>query len=234
MKAGCLTVLLLTGLAAIAGPMPTNGLLAHFNFKGDGTDATGVNPAFDFTNVTLNASSIYLNGIYEYAAAGGGYRATVAVPRMNYETFTVAVRFELAPPRAGASQPNLITGGTGYRWFGVRFADTQGGKLIVYLDNGDYAQRIEGTAIQVNTWTTVVCTVNLPARRVLVYQDGKLAGTMQLPKDFALDVLQSADRESDKNWSFTNYSGGDTFHGWVDDLAIYDRVLTADEIAGLL
>ena len=37
----------------------------------------------------------------------------------------------------------------------------------------------------------------------------------------------------DKVWSFTNYAGGDTFHGWIDDFALYGRVLTTAEISKL-
>jgi len=223
--------LIVGGLSAGNAPaqsIPTDGLLAHFKFNGDGKDDTGSNPDFDLKNTEFIDDALFLNGIYEYRD-GAAFRANVAVPKISYQTFSVAVRFKLATPREGASQPNLMTGGTSYRWFGLRFSDTTGGKLIVYLNNGDYAQRMEGTAVKPNTWTTIVCTVDLPLRRIAVYENGKLAGTMSLPKDFVLDVL--AKDVKDKVWSFTNYSGGDTFHGWVDDLALYDRVLTADDVS---
>ena len=233
MKLLHLAILLIFGLSAGAREFPTNGLLAHFEFNGDGKDSTGNNPEFTLKNTEFIDNALYLNGVYEYSAIGSGYHATVPVPLMSYQTFSFAIRFKLASPRKGASQPNLITGGTSYRWFGLRFSDASGDKLIAYLDNGDYAQRMEGTKIKTNTWTTIVCTVDLPLRRIVLYQDGKIAGIMMLPKDFVLDVLSSDTGGTDKAWTFTNYSNSDIFYGWVDDLALYDRILTADE-AGTL
>jgi hypothetical protein len=221
-----------SGRDANSQQFPSSGLLAHFGFNGNGKDDTGINADFELKNTEFIDNSLFLNGIYEHGPKGG-YRAVGSTPKMSYQTFSIVVRFKLATPREGASQPNLITGGTSHRWFGLRFSDTVGGKLIVYLNNGDHAQRVEGTIVRVNTWTVVVCTVDLALRRIVIYQDGKIAGTIDLPKDFVTDVLSNDPKGQDKVWSFTNYSNADTFHGWIDDFALYDRVLLADEVSKL-
>jgi hypothetical protein len=210
-----------------------SGLLARYSFNGNGKDDTGLNPDFDLVNTEFVANTLYLNGLYEHNQARTGYRAIAQTSRLNYQTFSIVLRFKLAKPRKGASQPNLITGGTSFRWFGIRFSDTGGGKLIVYFNNGDTAARVEGTVIRPEVWTVVVCTVDLPNHRVVTYQDGKNVGPIDLPNNFELDALKQDFKGGDKVWSFTDYSDGDVFHGWVDDLAVYGSVLTDDDVARL-
>ena len=110
----------------LAQGLPSNGLLAHYRFDGDGKDATGRNPDFDLKNAEFSDDALFLNGIYEYVPGGDGYRAVAATPGMSYQTFSIVLRFKLATPREGASQPNLVTGGTSNRWFGMRFSDVSG------------------------------------------------------------------------------------------------------------
>lgn len=213
---------------AIAQGYPQAGLAAHYTFDRDGSDRSGTSPDFDLRNVEFMDSALYLDGSYEYDRDGTGNRTIGRTPSIGFETFSIVIRFKLATPRQGARMPNLITGGTSGRWFGIRFSGTEGDKLIVYFNNGSHAQRIEGTRIRPNEWTVVACTVDIPNRRVVVYRDGNVVGTVTLPSDFVYDA-----RGNDKEWSFTNYSNGTGYHGWIDDLVVYGTVLTAREVAQL-
>ena len=87
--------------------------------------------------------------------------------------------------------------------------------------------------VRPDVWTVIACTVDLPNHRVNVYQDGKNVGAIDLPQNFVLDALNRDVKGGDKVWSFTNYSNADVFHGWVDDFAVYGRVLTDEDIAKL-
>lgn len=52
---------------------------------------------------------------------------------------------------------------------------------------------------------------------------------INLPKDFDITAKQSGNDE-DKVWLFANYGNGNVFHGLVDELLIYSRALTAEEL----
>jgi hypothetical protein len=223
--------------ASRAQVSPRSNLLAHFAFNGDAKDDTGLNPDFELKATTFVDDTIYLNGRYRnltddgHRPGGPGYRAIGHISELDYRTFSVMLRFKLETPPEGAGQPNLLTAGTNYRWFGLRFSDADGGKIIVYFDNGDFAARVEGSRIRPEVWTVIACAVDLPNHRVIVYQDGKNVGTIDLPRDFVLDVL-NADN-ADKAWSFTNYSNAGVFRGWVDDFALYGTVLSDEDLTKL-
>jgi hypothetical protein len=218
---------------------PQSDLLAHFPFNGNAKDDIGLNPDFELKNTRFVDGTIYLNGQYRnlnddaHGPVGPGYRAIGRVSKLDYRTFSVILRFKLETPPEGAGQPNLLAGGIYYRWFGLRFSRADGGKIIVYFDNGDFAARVEGSLVRPEVWTVVACTVDLPKRRVIVYQDGKNVGTIELPPDFVLDVLNADPKYADKAWSFTNYANANVFRGWVDDFALYGTVLSDDDIARL-
>jgi hypothetical protein len=221
---------------------PQSGLLAHFAFNGNAKDETGLNPDFALKNTTFVDGTLYLNGRYlnldddGHPRGAPGYRAIGEISQLDYRTFSVIVRFKLETAPEGAGQPNLLTAGNHYRWFGLRFSDKAGGKLIVYFDNGDFATRVEGSLIRPEVWTVIACAVDVPNHRVIVYQDGRNVGTIELPQDFVLDVLNPDEKYAkyaDKAWSFTNYANAGVFRGWVDDFAVYGTVLSDDDLARL-
>ena len=228
--------------ASVAHVSPQFDLLAHFAFNGNAKDDTGQNPDFALKNTTFVDGTIYLNGRYlnldddGHPRGAPGYRAIGDVSQLDYRTLSVIVRFKLETAPEGAGQPNLLTAGNHYRWFGLRFSDNAGGKLIVYFDNGDFATRVEGSLIRPEVWTVIACAVDVPNHRVIVYQDGTNVGAIELPQDFVLDVLNPDAKDAkyaDKAWSFTNYANAGVFRGWVDDFAVYGTVLSDDDLARL-
>jgi len=46
-------------------------------------------------------------------------------------------------------------------------------------------------------------------------------------------VIGSSDHNSDKTFTFTNYSDGDVFHGYASNLIVYDGALSRDELGTL-
>lgn len=66
-------------------------------------------------------------------------------------------------------------------------------------------------------------------KKVIAYLNGKQVANIDLPADFAFEVAGSASKDIDKKWIFSNYSNGDAFHGLVNELIIYNRMLTSDE-----
>lgn len=211
-------------------------LLAHYDFNDSAMDRTGRNADWDLENTRFEGGCVFLNGRYEYYASETekGFRATVALPGMNPRQFTLVIRFMTSKAHQGAGTLNLVSASQAHRWFGLRLNSSEDGKLLVNFNNGDFSQRIEGCTVLVETWTTIACAVDLPRQQIVIYQDGLRAGEILLPRDFAVDILNDPENFGPQNdLSFTNYSNGSVFHGWVDDLKIYNAVLSADELVRL-
>lgn len=205
---------------------PERGTLAHFRFNGDGKDANPDNPEFELKNTAFRDNALYLNGIYELGKSKDGYRAACKTSKLDYNTFTVALRFKAE--EFGADKRTLLMAGPSHRWFGLE--RSAAGKLTVNLNNGHQFE-INDAALEAGKWTVVACGVDLPNRKVVVYLNGKLVATNELPKDFQLGVIDSKAKDNEKAWTFANYGSGSTFHGLVDELIIYGKMLSAEEFA---
>jgi hypothetical protein len=198
---------------------------SHFRFEGNANNLGKGVAKFELKNAPFKDKALYLNGKYEWGAGGNGFRAVCYTPTMNYETFTVAIKIK--PEELGRLKNNLITGGLSYRWFGME--TTAGGNLTITFNNQSFSEDIEKAVLEEGKWATVACGVNVPGRKVVVYLNGKNVAKITLPKDFELSVVKSKEKVRDKAWSFTNYSNGNVFHGWVTELLLYDRVLSSEE-----
>ena len=223
-------------LAAVLLPaveIPPDGLIAHFKFDGNGLDENRDRPAWELTNTKFEDGALYLNGSYDGVKNPPGYRAMLATPALHPEKFSIVLRLKPTKPREGASQSSIISASNWYRWFGLATDDEWGGRLLVKFNNGDYSFRIEHSLLRHDTWTVLACTVDIDARQVFVYQDGQRVGRILLPVDFVLDVLSNHNFQKNNILTFTDYSDGKTFTGWIDEMLLYDRVLTDEEVANL-
>ncbi|MBO3747960.1 LamG domain-containing protein [Streptosporangiaceae bacterium NEAU-GS5] len=102
------------------------------------------------------------------------------------------------------------------KWsFGMHGTDT---------DNADRKQAIGGVA-QVGVWTHLVGTYDAATHRLALYVNGTLAGVADdaLPRIFAAGGVQIGRGK----W---NGGNADFFPGAIDDVAVYGRILFADEI----
>jgi hypothetical protein len=230
--ATCRVVAVLLGLCMVvqicsAGNKSPLVPLAQFRFDGDGKDATKANPAAELKNTSFKDNALHLNGKYEYCEPDAGYRAICKTPKLNLNNFAVAIRFKAE--EFGPDRTNLLTGGTACRWFGMNRSDA--GNLTITLNNQSFAHEIKGAAIEKGKWTVVACGVDISVRKVVVYVNGKEVASIDLPEGFKFEVIDSAFKDEDKHWSFSNYSNGNTFHGLVDELDVYGRMLSPEEFA---
>ncbi len=96
------------------------------------------------------------------------------------------------------------------------------------LNGGKFKYEVEKPPLKENIWYALVCGVSVPESKVRVYLNGQVVGETDLPKGFQLSA-----GAKDKVWSFANSNSGNRFDGRVDDLVIYDRLLTVDEMADI-
>ncbi len=216
--------------AGLTADKPQVTPLAHFRFNGDGKDQNKDNPEFELTNTQFKDNALYINGEYDLGNnPNGGYRAVCKTPKLDYTKFTVAIRFK--PEEFDGQKTNLFTGGTSYRWFGMhRSVD---GNLTITLNNQVFSYEIKANALETGKWTVVACGFDLSSRKIVVYFNGKKTADVDLPKDFKLEVIDSKVKDKDKVWSFTNYSNAQVFHGLVDELIIYEKMLTTEEFGAI-
>jgi hypothetical protein len=201
--------------------------LAHFRFDGNGNCARAGNVRFDLRNTKFQNNALLLHGKYEFNANEDGYRAVCEIPGLDCTKFTVAIRFKAE--EFGPGKNNLITAGTSRRWFGMNVSPAE--KLTVTFNNQDFACELNEATIKPRTWNVVVCGVDISKRKAVVYVNGTKASDIDFPKNFK---LRGGGTDTKANeWSFTNYSNGNTFHGLVDELVIYPKMLTAEEFAAV-
>jgi serine/threonine protein kinase/thiol-disulfide isomerase/thioredoxin len=203
-----------------ARPIPPKDIIGRFTF-----DGTTPDPGARITNAVQQNGVLELTGLYEFGKPPG-YRVTFATPSLDYSRFTVAAR--LRPERLNDV---LLVGGTGYRWLSVRWIATN--RLIFSMNNQRFNHTITGVNFQTMQWITLAVSCDLTAKQAVVYLDGKSLARIPLPDDFKLEVIGSKAEQSDKVWTTTNYSNGGAFRGLLDELVVYGRILTDQEIASL-
>jgi hypothetical protein len=202
--------------------------LAHYRFRGNANDEDKANPPFALNNTSFKDNALYLNGVYGMSKDPNGYRAVGRTPKLDYTTFTVALRFKAES--FDGKKYNLLTGGTLYRWFGLS-RSFRG--LHVTLNNQRFRHEVKEARIEQGKWTVLVCGMDVARRKGVVYLNGVKIEELTLPEGLALEVIGSPAEDSDKVWTFTNYSNGSTFHGLVSELIIYGKLLSPAEVAAI-
>lgn len=204
-------------------------VLARYQFDLDARDATGRNPDCQLRNATFSDNALYLNGKYEISRDPQGYRVICSTPSLNYAAFTVAVRFKAEEFDSGRS--NIIAGGEAYRWIVIN--RTGDGNLNIILNNYRFRHEIKGARINEGEWTVVACGVDVVLGKLTVYLNKVKVAEVELPRRFRFEVEDSVFAKTDKAWTFTNYSNGTVFHGLMDEMIIYERMLSEEEFAGI-
>jgi hypothetical protein len=200
----------------------TASLISRFTF--DGTVPQGDSGT---NNATQHDGILEVSGIY----GNKNFDATLKTPDLDYRRFTVAARLQ---PDDFGNQPNnwtlnhriLLMGG---RWFEVGV--TQEGRLYFGLDGIGFAH--SGETLIPGEWVILAVTCDLEAKKAELFLNGDPVAKLIIKPDAKLKVIGSHREQSDKAWLFVNYGTGNTLKGAVDELVLYDGVLTAKQIAAL-
>jgi len=218
------TLLVIPGALAITSPSDMG--LARYAFEGDVQDASGHG-----FHGTANAVTYTPGKIGAQAAAFNGSSSYVSIPRSVSDDFTVALWVKTTDTAGGAgaqwwSGKALVDGemsGGGADW-GTSIVN---GKFVlgVGATSGDVTLA-SSVAINDGAWHHLAATRNTTSGAMEVYVDGVLRGTgtgptgsRTWPPALRIGALQ-------------NGVGG-FLNGTLDDVRLYDRILTASEIAGI-
>jgi hypothetical protein len=215
-----ITLLVIPGTNAL----PTN-LQALYAFEGNAQDSSGSGNHGTATSVS------YVTGkVGSQAAQFNGTSSYVSIPRSVTDDFTVAMWVKTIDTAgsAGAQWWNgkgLVDGevGGGADW-GTAIVN---GKFVIGIGSGGGDTTI-ASSVNINdgTWHHVAATRNHTNGAVAVYVDGTLRGTgtgatgsRTFPPSLRIGSLQT---------------GNNFLNGTLDDVRLYDRILTAGEIATLV
>ncbi len=210
---------------AVVAEQPASQLLAHYRFDGDTADASMGGGALQIKNASICDGALYLNGVYSYET--GGYDVSWTTPNLNPWEFTVAVRFKAEEFDWAGRKSCLLVAGHSTRWFAM--SRNSDGKLTVSLNNGKFVKEFADSKLEAGKWTIVACGMDVAGRKILAYIDGKELAAVDLPEDFKLSATSELAEEHD--WTFTNYMYGGVFHGLVDEVQVYDRLLGPQEFS---
>jgi hypothetical protein len=252
MKNLLITSIAIFGLATISfgqtlpSYIPTNGLVGWWPFNGNANDESGNGNDGTVYGATLS-SDRFENANRSYSFDGtGNYIQTTELHNQIY-TFSVSV---WAKSQTGGT---ILTGKKNVGAPSWVMTDTVGITLdminetnsldigkIRYLADGNFFQKGQQTAITVNnnTWHHIVGVWNGPNTAselnpvdFSIFIDGQLASTssVSLNSDFSpLNGYTGVIFGKHTNWqSWSN------FNGQLDDIGIWNRALTQEEITSL-
>ncbi|HET6884503.1 MAG TPA: LamG-like jellyroll fold domain-containing protein [Pirellulales bacterium] len=208
--------------AAANNPVRPSKLVARFLFNGNGADEMQQANSSTLRNVGFRDGAMYLEG-QPLSAGGEGDAVMLVSRRLDLSHFTVAVRFKADD---FADRHNYIIGADWNGWFGLSRLST--GNLAFSLSGGDFYREVQAARLEPGRWTVVACGLDLNLGKAIVYLNGSLAGEFDIPR-----TLERHKDNPPNNpiqfWTFQRRA--DKFHGLVDELLIYDQLLTHDEFA---
>lgn len=208
------------------------GLINHYTFDGDANDSQGNAHGTIIGDVTLttdrfgNADSAYhFAGTNDYIDVGNG----------SLEGWTQDYSFSAwinPDPDQVASWPTIIgkyTGNSSHEtfWFGLYMA---GGALATERTDDSAGNIWRYNSAPLGTWQHVAVTYDHSATTLSLYADGFLLNSWT---DFGGGTLTNNENQSITIGAVTRSGVVHEFTGSIDDLRIYNTVLSPSEIASL-
>lgn len=231
-----------TLFAQVPSYVPTNGLVGYWPFNGNANDESGngingtimgpslttdrfgnTNSAFDFNYSNANFSQQNQEIYIPYNPLLNVENITVSYwifARQYFWTGNPNLTVNIARFQYGYSNPN------GQVW-GIGYTDSQIiGGLNGPLGGGDY-QAIYSSAINLNAWNNIVMTYN--GDLINLYMNSILIAS--IPHNLAMNTSGNSGISIGENnsangfWQYTD--------GKIDDIGIWNRALTQQEITNL-
>jgi hypothetical protein len=216
----------------VASDPGTTNLMAYFPFESDAKDASGHGYTGTLNNITFVDSmtgfgkAAVFNGTTGYVDLGASF-GTNLVKSLSSCTIATWVNYS----GAGNVWQRVLDIGTGSTNY--MFLTTENGsdfpRFAILATGGT---EVSATSSQVMSigWHHLAATVDGTGKTIAIYVDGTLGqggvATTALPKDLGATTQNWVGRSQ---WTADPY-----LNGSVDDLRVYNRVLTAGEIRYLV
>lgn len=210
----------------------TTGLVGHWKFDGDAQDASGNGnngtitggATFDSTNKKIGSGAINFDGVDDAVNAGSGASLDNVAP--------VTISAWIYPRSDGeGSVGRIIDKGAGRILRMISSKDVRFSVNYTGVGSTDLQKTTSNDQIPFNTWSHVVMTWNDSnnASGVSFYLNNVLVTSVS-----SQNGVGTRSGDATNNLFIGNDSAGaSTFDGLMDDLRVYNRVLTSAEIQEL-
>lgn len=217
-------------LARESNPDVLSGLVAWWKFDGNTVDSVGTNNG---VAIGATATNGLIGGAYNFRGGNGGdyVRTTFGSLKSNYLSFGAWVY-----PRAKVTYGKVMC--LGYRadgsWyppytsFDLESSDGASGNPVSRISvSGTVYPSLDGgntsVTLALNAWTFLMATYD--GANLKIYQNGVLRKTT--PVSGVIDYGTSKDFSIGAD---SPYYNRENFNGLIDDVRIYNRALTSNEV----
>jgi hypothetical protein len=198
-------------------PFLTNGLIAYYPFNGNANDATTNGNNGTPYNITYVADRF--GNHYSAASFAGNSTSYIVIGTTNFNLTTLSISVWINPTAALGIEGPRIFSTAGYEITSDSPVNNLGlsPRFIEFMN-------LTSAQFQAGVWTHIVATLS-PSEEA-IYLDGNLSAsvTNSQPPNFSNGWLPTIGVNSG------NYNN-DNYGGVIDDLAIYNRVLSPMEVA---
>ena len=224
----CLALTTQTLFAQVPSYVPTNGLVGYWPFSGNANDVSG-----NGNNGTNNGATLTTdrngnsNSAYYFSGSGCSTRIDTQINTSSIQTaFTLS--FWLLRTDNGCQSPRIMefwSGTNGNGTLGIAF---HGNSFVPGLDYYTSTTHINNASIGYNAvtnnqWSHIIFVADTNSARC--YQDGVLINTFSISGNAILSGNAAFGR--------MNHPAFDAFNGKLDDIGIWNRALTQQEITNL-
>lgn len=215
------TAFILTTSIAFA-QVPTNGLVGYWPFNGNANDASGNN-----INGVVNGTSLTTDrfGNSNAAYLFNGTSSVVTIPNsasFSTENWTVSAWYKTSNNGLQRITTKQLTqNGSNYMSIVMNNGLIYGTSWI----GGSEIKSLDKQTSNDNTWHHVVYTRNTAKNKYYLYQDGIL-------KDSITDTFGTL-ANSANFLTGSSFSGTQYWNGSLDDIRVYNRVLSQKEVYAL-
>jgi hypothetical protein len=227
---GCALFVMINNVIAQNLPayLPSNGLVAWYPFNGNANDESGNgNDGMVYPQATLTVDrNNQLNSAFQFNGSTSSAIQSQSPINLTFSGLSASLFFNANNFLSASSGDQKMISGTGNIPF--QFGYNNGGvTLEVYDINGSLTFVTLPYVFTSNTWNSIAFSVNLSGH-IFIYVNG-VANDMGV-SPASLRVMQSG---SFLIGMASSYSWPSPFSGKLDDIAIYNRALTPEEITAL-
>jgi hypothetical protein len=219
-----ITALYQSNNCSVPAYVPTNGLVGYWPFCGNANDVSGngnngtVNGASLTNDRFGNANQAYsFDGVNDYVISPGG---------TNYINDSLTISFWIYNTTNAFSNAELICIGSPSSTFYGVVCSNLGTRLNYGRGCGETAVTNANTPFSLNTWNHIVVKSYAAPNQTEVYLNGNLQG-------YATNSNPSGCSSSNLYFGVDIFSISEYYFGLLDDIGIWNRALTQQEITQL-
>ena len=209
----------------------TNGLLARWPFDGSLADVTGHGWQLTAAGDASPTNTLRKQGSNSLSLDGDGdYAYTAAMPLGNAFTLAAWVSIPSNAPNIQTVAANSAGGGSanGFRFYVNGYNSNPGdGKLVLETGNGSAGLSVASAvgAVVKDQWQHLAAVINRSAGTATLFRNGTAVASGSIRADFTNNAPLSLGAMG---------ANGYPFRSQMDDVRVYNRLLSPDELAAII